>query len=434
MSGLYESMTKTDIIKAAFRVFGRELYQKTSLTQVASELGVTKPALYRHFKHKQELLDAMYVYFFDEYAAALKAGYDLALQTESRNECYLIVARSLMRYYCLNGDAFVFSLIHVYGNHQMNTQGEELARRGVDTQLLFLKFEKDTVYPSLIQLIVGTITFWVAHFHLRGVKCGEKFPAEQPALGQFPTREALVEQEIALMEQRLAVGLAFDAKKAALSFEALEERLAGSLPEDSEDDRLLRAVVGTVAEAGPWNASMDMVARRSGLSKSGLYAHFESKEEMVAQLFITEMDRITAYIEASRENSSLAEERLYLIIIAAANYLRSRPEFLVVMDWLRLRQPKMGSHTLPRLSRMFSGIDLECSKGMEAFHEEAGVPGEQTEQVAHWIFFLIINVLMWWKAEKPFPTPSIEKIAGVPNESFRQLYQFITLGMKGFDL
>jgi AcrR family transcriptional regulator len=38
-------MTKQDIIKAAFRAWGRELYQTMSLTQIADELNVTKPAL-----------------------------------------------------------------------------------------------------------------------------------------------------------------------------------------------------------------------------------------------------------------------------------------------------------------------------------------------------------------------------------------------------
>ena len=48
-------MNKDDIISAAFRAWGREGYRKMSLTDVASELGVTKPALYRHFGDKERL-------------------------------------------------------------------------------------------------------------------------------------------------------------------------------------------------------------------------------------------------------------------------------------------------------------------------------------------------------------------------------------------
>jgi AcrR family transcriptional regulator len=409
------SMTKTDIIKAAFRVWGRELYRKTSLTHIARELGVTKPALYRHFKNKQDLLNEMYNYFFDEFAAAIKADYDKALQTENLEECYLIMARSFTRYYCFNGDAFLFSLIQVYDHRQMNTMGDELIRRGMDMRPL-VKIEKNQAYPNLIQLIMATITFWVAHFYKGLIHSGE----------ESLSNEALVEQEIALMERKLRAGLGLDAETvAALDFEDLEKRLAGSLPEDSENDRLLRAVAGAVAEAGPWKASMDMVARRSGLSKSGLYAHFESREEMLAQLFLTETDRIIAYAEASRKKSSLAEEQLYLVIIAVADYLRSRPEFLIAIDWLRLRKPNMGSHRHPSLRRIFADIKLE------AFQEESSDQEAQLERVTQWIFFLIINVLMRRRAKTLYRAPSAENIAAVPNESFRQLYKFITLGMKG---
>jgi AcrR family transcriptional regulator len=43
---------------------------------------------------------------------------------------------------------------------------------------------------------------------------------------------------------------------------------------------------------------MEMVARRSGLSKSGLYAHFKNKQDMLNRFFITEFTRIANYAKA----------------------------------------------------------------------------------------------------------------------------------------
>ena len=57
-------MTKADVIDAAFKAWGRGFYLNTSLSYVARELQVCKPALYRHFRNKQALLNAMIVYFF----------------------------------------------------------------------------------------------------------------------------------------------------------------------------------------------------------------------------------------------------------------------------------------------------------------------------------------------------------------------------------
>jgi AcrR family transcriptional regulator len=417
-------MTKTDVIKAAFRAWGRELYQKTSLSQVARELGVTKPALYRHFKNKQELLNEMYGYFFDEYAAAIKADYDRALETEDRDECFLIISRSVVRFYGLNRDIFIFSLVRVYGNRQMKDMGEQLARRGVDMRRLLKFGESAGGYPSLVQFVLTTVIFWLGYFHKTHVCFSETVSPDEAG--------ALVERELVFLEQKLGAGLGLDRDVvAALDFRGLEERLDGGLPEYSEDDRLLRAVAAAVAEAGPWNASMDMVARRSGLSKSSLYSHFENKREMLAQLFLTEMERLVVYIGASREKSSRPEEQLYLGMIAAAYYLRSRPEFLVAIDWLRLRNLNLGDHTPPRLGRAFQGIDLE---GLREDSSDSPDSESRTKRLAWWIFFLIINVLMRWKAVEWTASVSVESIAGVPNECFRALYKFIALGMKGFDV
>lgn len=419
-------MTKTDIIKAAFRAWGRELYRKTSLSQVARELGVTKPALYRHFKNKQGLLNEMYIYFLDKYAETVRADYERALQAEGRDECYLIVSRSLVRFYGLNPDIFIFSLIRVYGSRQQGDIVEQLARRGVDTRQL-LKFEKDNrPYPYLIRFVSVTVIFWIAYFH----RDRADSLTEQVFFETADEAGALVEQEIASVERKLVAGLGLDRRMVSvLDFEELEKRL-GSLPEYSEDDRLLHAVAAAVAEAGPWNASMNMVARRSGLSKSSLYSHFENKGEMLAQLFLTESDRLIAYIRASREKSSLAEEQLYLVMIAAADYLRSRPEFLVAIDWLRLRNLNLGKHVFPRFCRIFQGIGLEVFGGDSSDSESEA----RMERLAQWVFFLIINVLLRWKAGNQPAAPSAEDIAAVSNESFRLLYRFITLGMKGFDL
>jgi AcrR family transcriptional regulator len=437
-------MTKTDVVEAAFRAWGRELYRKTSLSQVACELGVTKPALYRHFKNKQGLLNEMYVYFFDEYAAAVKADFDRAFQTEDRDECFLIMSRALVRFYGLNRDIFIFSLVRVYGNRQGNDMWEQLVRRGVDMRRI-LKFGKNTRdYPDLMHFVMATVVFWLGYFYKSRI-C---FPEASPPLeavspnDAVPPEEvvppgeerALVERELVLLERRLAAGLGLDGETvAALDFQGLERCLDGGLPEYSENDRLLRAVAAVVAEEGPWKASMDMVARRSGLSKSSLYSHFKSKGEMLAQLFLTEKERIIAYAGASREKSVRAEERLYLVIVAVANYLRSRPEILVAMDWLRLRNLNPGDHEPPRFRRVFEGIDLEGLWEDDSADLTRG--GGQTERLAQWIFFLIINIFMRPRVDGGDSIlPSVEDIAGVPNGSFRRLYKFIALGMKGFDI
>lgn len=57
---------KENIIKTALRLFLQNGYEKTSLNHIAREVGITKPAIYHHFKNKDELIHEVLSLFFQE--------------------------------------------------------------------------------------------------------------------------------------------------------------------------------------------------------------------------------------------------------------------------------------------------------------------------------------------------------------------------------
>ncbi|MDR0401321.1 MAG: TetR/AcrR family transcriptional regulator [Treponema sp.] len=168
-------MTRTDIIHAAFKVWGRNFYRTTSLSDVAGELGVSKAALYRHFCSKQALLEAMHEWFVDDYTAKIKDEYRRALAAVDARETLVILIGAIMRYYAGNAESFVFSLIYVYGERRLGSPHEFLAGRGVDLGI-FERILKDAPYPLAIRMIFATFTFALAYFHRLG-------PSERSAGG-----------------------------------------------------------------------------------------------------------------------------------------------------------------------------------------------------------------------------------------------------------
>ena len=48
---------KENILQTALRLFARDGYEAVSVSQLAGELGLTKGALYRHFKSKRDIFD-----------------------------------------------------------------------------------------------------------------------------------------------------------------------------------------------------------------------------------------------------------------------------------------------------------------------------------------------------------------------------------------
>ena len=304
---------------------------------------------------------------------------------------------------------------------------KEYFKRGIDFSHPALREKEVASYPPKMQLAMATLIFCVANFHHHSCD-GESCSCQAPALSEEQVKETL-----AGIEGRITGGLGLDADiVAGLNYRELEQRVAGMEYEDTETNALLRAAAEAVAEVGPWDASMEMVARHSGLSKSGLYAHFKNKQDMLAQLFITEFTRIVNSARMQIETSIVPEEQLYLAIISIVDYLRSRPEILVALDWIKTRNVELGMEVPGRLYRIINDIKLEAIRNYDQY---------MLVWVAQWILFMIVNTLAWWpRVEDPSHDKGdwnkmwARKAAEIPNESFRILFRFIALGLEGANL
>ena len=51
--------TKENILQTALRLFARDGYEAASVSDIAGELGITKGALYRHYKNKRDIFDSI---------------------------------------------------------------------------------------------------------------------------------------------------------------------------------------------------------------------------------------------------------------------------------------------------------------------------------------------------------------------------------------
>ena len=393
-------MTKATIIDAAFRVWGRNCYGKTSLSQLAGELGVSKPALYRHFKNKKALTAAMTEYFLDDFAASIRADFEKAKQANDADDGICTIIQSISGYFAQNVYTLIFCLINIYErNFDGRTISECLKTRGVDMGILQLIVEKKySVDPSVVRLIFATLTFFMSPFHK------DKDPVENP----LSLEE--IQNIISTICEITKHGLEFSAEKTTLDFEKLEEQINGATL-NTEPEPLFKAVAEAVAEAGPWDTSMDMVAKKLGLSKSSLYGHFKNRKDMLRRLFLGEFKRMMDFARQGIRMSVYTEEQLYLGIFSIAVYFRSRPEILITMDWIRTRKLDLGKPKKQmEFFRLFEDVDIESMRNCSE---------EQRQHISHWILFLLINILS-------------QSSKTVQNNYIRLLYKFITLGLGGF--
>jgi AcrR family transcriptional regulator len=87
--------TRTRIQDVALALFTEQGYDKTSLREIAERLGVTKAALYYHFKSKEELLESVLADRLDEIDGMIKWLQDRPRTDEVRREFVLRYARTM---------------------------------------------------------------------------------------------------------------------------------------------------------------------------------------------------------------------------------------------------------------------------------------------------------------------------------------------------
>jgi AcrR family transcriptional regulator len=416
-------MTRTEIIQAAFETWGSCAYQTTSLAALAGALGVTKTALYHHFRNKDDILGAMYDTFFDSLASSLEPKFERVLASAEGCadrleilEAFLLLNSESTKFFAENPWYFIFLLVKVHGTTDVRRDiSARLEERGLDfdkIRQIENGFTGKKEYPPLFHLIFDC-SVCITAYSLKVLWVEGRL---KDAVSEITEKvDAFVRRGVGLDRERIG-SLDWDTLEASALWHGNAVKGGG------RRKRLLKAVACVVAAAGPWDASMSMVARKSGLSKSGLYAHFASKRDMLRQLFLEEFDDATRHAQAVSKKSDVPEEQLYLAIRAVEGFLTSEPEFLAAIASLKTRRinldmdrmedmKKNGHECDGRFLQVFSGI--KNASGEALIDETSGGV----------ILFLLIDTLI----RKP---DSIDYKA-IPNESFRRLYRFIALGTDG---
>src|SRR5215471_7421560 len=85
--------TRSRVQKVALELFAEQGYEKTSLREIAERLGVTKAALYYHFKSKEDIVHS----FTDDYFTEIDALLDWAKGQPHSDETRLAILDRYVR-------------------------------------------------------------------------------------------------------------------------------------------------------------------------------------------------------------------------------------------------------------------------------------------------------------------------------------------------
>jgi AcrR family transcriptional regulator len=156
------SDTRSKIQDVALELFGEQGYDKTSLREIAERLGVTKAALYYHFKTKEEIVTSLF-------QAADEGLQQLIAWTKEREPTHENRRELVRRYAKGMSDGRAFKLMRLIQENQHTLRELAAGMRGQDRLEALFAFlaDDDATLAQQLKARLALIVMHAGMFALR---------------------------------------------------------------------------------------------------------------------------------------------------------------------------------------------------------------------------------------------------------------------------
>ncbi|WP_425411320.1 TetR/AcrR family transcriptional regulator [Microbacterium luticocti] len=155
--------------------------------------------------------------------------------------------------------------------------------------------------------------------------------------------------------------------------------------------QILQVAVAVFNEQGYDATSVAHLADRLGLTKSALYHHFDSKEELLAVALEQALGGLEAVLLTPEATTGTATERLGAVLRGAVHVLAARLPFVTLL--LRVR----GNSAVERVAlERRRAFDQKVTALVRAAQAEGSVRADIDASVATRLAFGMVNSLVEW--------------------------------------
>lgn len=333
------NLSRERIVDAAFATWGASHFSSTSLQSVAQHLGVTKPAVYRYFRGKAELLEALRHDFVDRYladfltplAAVFSAAAGDTEPTEAERIAFIrTYLDGMLRFYEHNPFHYsFFAQMVVAMKPDEHPRFANLVRR---EEALLVTFIPDPVARRFLQ---RNALFWSTEHFRRDPETGAPtigipFVPERHTLS--PERRAEV---LDLTVQRVTRGFLAKPFSHQPRIDQVE-RTAWLQPQEMPDtDRVFTAIEEVVQEIGYSAATVERIAQAIGITKSSLYHYFNNRDQMLSEVLLRDQRHFAGLAHVRFAQLEHREDQFYALFVMMGSYATQHSAFMTVENWLR---------------------------------------------------------------------------------------------------
>ena len=334
---------RTQILEAAFALM--RTARPWSLSDVANRVGISKPAIYRHFKNRAELEERMNESLDRDLAAAIvAAGADRKR-----------IRTALFEFFTANPGYLALFFHNLYSDPSYHTQIFARLASSIPALGDFSRWLDRNRGPvadrALLGLLKNAVTILFGSVSIPGM---------------LQNREQ--------MESLLGNGFPELEIPGPERLDELERLCRLESAELPPEHRLFSAIAASIREHGIHNTTIERIAEKMGTAKSSLYFYFPNKREMFAELIRNQSSAIRALCaDRVRELNSLAEQ-IFAVLAVQANYLALRPDVIPVFGWIHYEAVREQMECITP--------EIETLNDTEPFRIEDLAPGpEQKERL-----------------------------------------------------
>lgn len=321
---------KSQIARIAADLFCERGYYTVGLGEIATEAGITGPAIYRHFRNKQAIL----AYATAELSSAVEDVVSRAARTGGSSWSRL--------------DAVVGEVVGLVVERRRSVRLYQWERR-------YLGPEDHERFTAAIASLVDVVAELLAEVRPRLPPAEHRTLASAALSGMasLGTHRTPVTARAATDGLR-AIGLGvlvtgLPPRLTTQSAHPAPEPVVGEF--GARRERLLAAALRPIRERGFHGVTMEDIGVTAGISGSSVYRHFPSKADLLAAVYYRAADRLAATTNAAIENAEEPGEALRELVRAYVGFAFQHSDLAAVYLSEYENLPDDDRHTLRKVQR-----------------------------------------------------------------------------------
>lgn len=355
--------TKILILEAAFSFYENAMSKDFSMSELAQKVGLSKPAIYRHFKNKDAVIESMKTYFFD--LVASKINEFNADKKNPDEDVDKEIVKSIVVFFVENPQLINYFICQVsLDSNFLSLMQSELLKRGTGETFNFPRSTENEIYARAHDYFIGISILFYIKVREKSLQKGE----------EAKDADYFAEHLYDFLKKgfRGFSNPGDDFYPAEISderFSELDEICEIKSDYLPEEDKILKALASVIKKYTVNGVTIERIAGELGMAKSSLYFYFENKNQMLFSLVKKEISFLAAIGTENTAEAKNLSEYIYITMLTEINFFLIRSSLLSICGWLLQTstedsfseeddKPEINSFWAKKIGGLMEKIDL----------------------------------------------------------------------------